>query len=72
MYKFSLLEFELLPWLVDIFFVVNLSSTEIRRLTCALIISVDKSTEKIYTEIKSMKYSLFFHGNTPELPILQK
>jgi hypothetical protein len=27
-----LLEFELLPWLVDVFSVVNLGSTEIRRL----------------------------------------
>jgi hypothetical protein len=29
----ALLEFELLPWLVDIFSMINLSSTEIRRLT---------------------------------------
>jgi hypothetical protein len=28
----SLLEFELLPWLVDVFSVINLDSTEIRRL----------------------------------------
>jgi hypothetical protein len=28
-----LLEFELLPWLVDVFSVVNLGSTEIKRLT---------------------------------------
>jgi hypothetical protein len=31
-YKFPLLEFELLPWLVDVFSVVNLGSTEIKRL----------------------------------------
>jgi hypothetical protein len=29
----TLLEFELLPWLVDVFSVVNLGSTKIKRLT---------------------------------------
>jgi hypothetical protein len=37
-----------------------------------LIISVDKSTEEIYTEIKSTEYNLSFHGNTPELSICLK
>jgi hypothetical protein len=37
-----------------------------------LIISVDKSMEEIYTEIKSTEYSLSFHENTPELSILRK
>jgi hypothetical protein len=31
-YNTTLLEFELLPWLVDIFFMINLGSTDIRRL----------------------------------------
>jgi hypothetical protein len=37
-----------------------------------LIISVDKFTEEIYTEIKSTEYSLPFYENTQELSILRK
>jgi hypothetical protein len=48
----------------DIFSVVNWR--------VALIISVDKSTEEIYTKIKYTEYSLHFHENTPELSISQK